>query len=122
VAEARGVIVAVGVSVGAGKISVMAGKGASVVVGVTEGVAAGVEDPEGVPGVLVGEGEPVLLVDVEDNCINPSASARCAAARIKTQTKAMDRKALTISNALSFVLNKRGFCTSQFYQVIHSPG
>ena len=49
-----GVIVTVDVLVDAGKINVIAGKGISVVVEVSEGVVDGVKVSAGVPGVSVG--------------------------------------------------------------------
>jgi hypothetical protein len=49
-----GVIVTVDVLVDAGKINVIAGKGISVVVEVSEGVVDGVKVRTGVPGVSVG--------------------------------------------------------------------
>ena len=54
-----GVLVAVSVAVGAGKINVMAGNGAKVVVGVDEGSAVDVGVGRGVPCVAVG---PAVLV------------------------------------------------------------
>jgi hypothetical protein len=57
-----GVIVAIEVIVAAGNINVNAGKGSSVVVGVTVGVVEGVNVCEGVLNVPVGDGELVLAV------------------------------------------------------------
>jgi hypothetical protein len=45
-----------------GKINVTAGKGISVVVTVAEGVESGVGVSDGIPGVILGTGEPVEVV------------------------------------------------------------
>ena len=57
-----GVTVAIEVIVEAGNINVNAGKGISVVVGVSDGVVEGVNVCEGVLDVPVGDGELVLAV------------------------------------------------------------
>jgi hypothetical protein len=85
--ENSGVKVGVELAVGSGNISVIAGIGSKVVVGVRDGVADGVAVGGGVPFVAVGTGVFVRTVAVGWNCTAALALPPTAMTRNNTRIK-----------------------------------